>query len=27
VIALMAALYPLISHLKVDIARRSGDQL
>ena len=27
VIALMAALYPLISHLKVDIARRSGDKL
>ena len=27
VIALMAALYPLISHLKVDIARRSGDKM
>ena len=27
VIALMAALYPLISHLKVDIARRSGEKL
>jgi len=27
VIALMAALYPLISHLKVDLARRSGEKL
>ena len=25
VIALMAALYPLLSHIKVDIARMSGD--